>query len=47
MQLINDHVFMYSTAGRNMETQIIDRNGVIDKWGVPPEKIIDLMGLNG
>jgi len=47
MQLINDHVFMYSTVGRNMETQIIDRKGVIDKWGVPPEKIIDLMGLMG
>jgi len=47
MQLINDHVFMYTTAGRNMETTITDRNGVIDKWGVPPEKIIDLMGLMG
>jgi len=47
MQLINDHVFMYSSAGRAMETQIVDRNGVIEKWGVPPEKIIDLLGLMG
>ncbi|NHZ85251.1 MAG: DNA polymerase I, partial [Planctomycetia bacterium] len=47
MQLINDHVFMYTSAGRNFEMQIIDRDGVIEKWGVPPEKIIDLMGLMG
>ena len=47
MQLVNDHVFMYSASGRTMETQIIDRDGVIEKWGVPPEKIIDLLGLMG
>ena len=47
MQLINDHVFMYTSVGRNFETQVIGREGVIEKWGVPPEKIIDLMGLMG
>lgn len=47
MQLVNDQVFMYSSSGRNMETQIIDRERVIEKWGVPPEKIIDLLGLMG
>jgi len=47
MQLVNDHVFMYSSAGRTMDTQIIDSNAVIEKWGVPPEKIIDLFGLMG
>ncbi|MBU0529563.1 DNA polymerase I, partial [bacterium] len=47
MQLINDHTFMYNSIGRNLETQIIDRDGVIEKWGVPPDKIIDLMGLMG
>ena len=47
MQLINDHTFMYNSIGRQLETQIIDRDGVIEKWGVPPEKMIDLMGLMG
>ncbi len=47
MQLINNHVFMYSSAGRTMETQIIDSKAVIEKWGVPPGKIIDLFGLMG
>ena len=47
MQLINDHTFMYNSVGRNLETQITGREGVIDKWGVPPEKMIDLMGLMG
>ena len=47
MQLINDHTYMYNSVGRNLETQIIGRDGVIEKWGVPPEKMIDLMGLMG
>ncbi len=47
MQLINDHTFLYNSIGRNLETQITGREGVIEKWGVPPEKMIDLMGLMG
>ncbi len=47
MQLVNDHIFLYAPAGRNMTMRIYDRNEVIDKWGVPPEKIIDLLGLMG
>lgn len=47
MQLINDHVFMYTSVGRNFDTQVTGREGVIEKWGVPPEKMIDLMGLMG
>ena len=47
MQLINDHTFLYNSVGRNLETQITGREGVIEKWGVPPEKMIDLMGLMG
>lgn len=47
MQLINDHVFLYTSNGRNFEAQVIGREGVIEKWGVPPEKMIDLMGLMG
>lgn len=47
MQLVNDHVFLYTTAHRTQEVIIYDREAVINKWGVPPEKIIDLLGLMG
>lgn len=47
MQLVNEHVFLYTTAHRTQEVIIYDRYAVIDKWGVPPEKIIDLLGLMG
>ena len=47
MQLINDHIFLYTPSGRQMDIKIYDRDGVIEKWGLPPEKIIDLLGLMG
>ena len=47
MQLINDKIFLYAPSGRRGEIRIFDRKGVIEKWGVPPEKIIDLLGLMG
>ena len=47
MQLVNEKIFLYSPSGRQADIKIYDRNGVIDKWGVPPEKIIDLLGLMG
>ncbi len=47
MQLVNDHVFLYTTAHRTQEVIIYDHEGVVNKWGVPPDKIIDLLGLMG
>ena len=47
MQLVNDKIFLYAPSGRQADIKIYDRNGVVDKWGVPPEKIIDLLGLMG
>jgi DNA polymerase-1 len=47
MQLVNDHIFLYASADRGMEIKIYDKDGVKEKWGVPPEKIIDLLGLMG
>ena len=42
MQLINNKIFLYAPSGRRGEIRIFDRKGVLEKWGVPPEKIIDL-----
>lgn len=47
MQLINDKVFLYAPGKRNYAPVIYDRKGVIKKWGLPPEKIIDLLALMG
>ncbi len=46
-QLISDHIFLYTPVVRSNDIKIIDSLGVIDKWGVPPEKMIDYLGLMG
>lgn len=43
MQLVGDKVFMYDS----MKDRQIGVPEVIDKWGVPPEKMIDLQALTG
>ncbi len=46
MQLINEHVFLYA-PGKRGETKIYDSKGVQEKWGMPPDKMIDMLGLMG
>ena len=48
MQLINEHIFLYAPGTRKMPEPIIfTPEKVVEKWGVDPEKIIDLLGLMG
>lgn len=47
MQLVNDHIFLYSPVSGQKEMNIIDRRAVKEKWGVEPEQIIDLLALMG
>ena len=47
MQLINDSTFLYAPQARKREKEIFDVNKVVEKWGVGPENIIDLLGLMG
>lgn len=42
-QLVNEHVTMLDT----MKNQAMDRDGVVEKFGVPPELIIDYLALMG
>ena len=42
-QLVNEHVTLVNT----MTQTVMDREGVINKFGVPPELIIDLLALMG
>ena len=42
-QLVNDHVTLINT----MNNTTMDHNGVVEKFGVPPHLIIDLLALMG
>ncbi|WP_419907162.1 DNA polymerase I [Hoeflea sp.] len=43
MQLVTDRIAMYDT----MKDRRIEAPEVVEKWGVPPEKMIDLQSLTG
>ncbi len=42
-QLVNEHVTLINT----MTNVVLDREGVIEKFGIPPELIIDYLALMG
>ncbi len=42
-QLVNDHVTLINT----MNESTLDREGVVTKFGVPPERIVDYLSLMG
>lgn len=42
-QLVNDEIHLLDV----MKGEEIDRAGVIERWGVPPEKVVDLLSLMG
>ena len=43
MQLVGDGVEMFDA----MKNRVIDRDGVIEKFGVPPERVVDVQALAG
>lgn len=47
MQLVNDHIFLYTPGRQGAKADVVDRKGVEEKWNVQPEQIIDLLGLMG
>ncbi|MBM4391977.1 MAG: DNA polymerase I [Deltaproteobacteria bacterium] len=42
-QLVNDNVSVLD-IGKNVA---VDRAGVVERWGVPPERVVDLLSLMG
>ena len=46
-QLVGEGVRVMSTSRGITETKIYDREAVLERYGVPPELITDLMGLRG
>ncbi len=46
-QLVNEKIHLLVPLGKGEGLQEMDADGVCQKWGVQPEKIIDFMGLKG
>jgi DNA polymerase I len=46
-QVVADGVLVMTTSRGVTDTKIYDREGVIERYGVPPELIPDLIGLKG
>ena len=51
-QLVSDKSFVYKPVrnlygNRVSDVEIIDVQKVIEKFGVPPEKVVDILGLMG
>src|SRR4051794_41821741 len=46
-QLVTDGVRIMTTSRGITDTRVYDRDGVIERYGVPPELVPDLIGLKG
>ncbi len=47
MQLISDQIKMYKMVSSTKEVEIIDEKAVEEKFGVKPNRVIDVLGLMG
>ena len=46
-QLVGDGVRIMTTSRGITDTKVYDRQGVIDRYGIPPELVPDFIGLKG
>jgi DNA polymerase I len=46
-QLVDDRVKIMTTSRGITDTRVYDREGVIDRYGIPPELVPDFIGLKG
>jgi DNA polymerase I len=46
-QLVEDGVRVMTTSRGVTDTKVYDRDGVVERYGVPPERVTDLIGLKG
>jgi DNA polymerase-1 len=46
-QVVGDGVRVMTTSRGITDTRIYDREGVVDRYGIPPELVPDLIGLKG
>ncbi|SYZ73268.1 DNA polymerase I [Candidatus Zixiibacteriota bacterium] len=46
-QLVSDRIRMYNPQKGSLPAEKLDRDGVIAKFGAPPEKVVDVLSLMG
>jgi DNA polymerase-1 len=46
-QLVDDEVRIMTTSRGITDTRVYDRDGVLDRYGIPPELVPDFIGLKG
>jgi DNA polymerase-1 len=46
-QLVGDDVVLLNPGKRNKPDEWVDESGVVEKLGVPPERVVDLLALMG
>ncbi len=46
-QLVDDHIFLYAMGKGNQDAEIIEKEGVYEKYGVHPHQIVDWLALMG
>jgi DNA polymerase-1 len=46
-QLVDEQVSIMTTSRGITDTRVYDRQGVIDRYGIPPELVPDFLGLKG
>jgi DNA polymerase-1 len=46
-QLVDDGVRIMTTSRGVTDTRVYDRDGVVDRYGIPPELVPDFIGLKG
>jgi DNA polymerase-1 len=47
LQLVNEDIKVLNPRKSGEEIELIDQNNVVDKFGVPAEKVVDVLGLMG
>jgi len=47
MQLVTNQIKIYKPGRFGTDVEIVDVNGVKQKFGVPPDKVVDVLGLVG
>jgi len=46
-QLVRPNVWLYRPGSKFAKTEVLDANGVVEKFGVRPDQIADFLGLKG
>jgi len=47
MQLVNDRIFWFNLKRTGVEDEILDPDGIKNKFGVLPKQVVDVLGLMG